>query len=546
MDEILYLEPDEEITSVIDKMKTAKSARLGLVVPREATLLQSVVNLRLLLREAAALGKEIAIVTSDKIGRNLAAQIGIPVYNSIEEQAPVFQPPPPKPSSEEIIEIDMAQKTEEPQKAPKGVQVHHFQEDSVVWRRNKPPVLKPQAQDKLVSPKISAPKPPKDFSKYKKVFWPILAILVVLLGIATYLLLPKAYVTIFVPSEDLKKQVQLVISSKVSGADTRQNILPGDLVEVSKEAQGNFPATGKKNIGEKASGTITLYNTLDSNNHNLAAGTQLSNSSKTFLLKSQVVIPGAGVSGGSIIPGTVKADIEAENPGEDYNVKAGRFTIMGLSAAEQEKIYGQSTSDLTGGLSKEVQVVSQSDYDQAKQKLVDELQTTLNQDFQAKIKEKKALDKAIVNPDPEVTSTAGVDQEAKEFEMKVKLTKKAMVFSFPDLKAFLSEILEEQVPSDKIVAIPNDNDIGLEVKETAYDKGEMAIAANVTAKIASKVSQDKIKTAILGKSRNEAESFIKGQEGVARVEINFRPSWWFKKIPDLERNVDVRIEYFSE
>ncbi len=545
MDEILYLEPDEEITSVIDKIKNAKRARLGLVVPREATILQSVVNLRLLLREAAVLGKEIAIVTSDKIGRNLAAQIGIPVYNSIEEQTPVYQPPPPRPTSEEVIEIDMAATGEEPQKTPKGVQVHHFQE-SVVWKRNKPPVLRPEAISQPETPKISSPKAPKDFTKYKKVIWPIVAILVVLLGIATYLLLPKAYVTIFVPSEDLKKQVQATVSNKISGVDTTQNILPGELIEVSKEAQESFPATGKKNIGEKAKGTVTLYNTMDSDNHSLAAGTQLSNSSKTFLLKSAATIPGAGVSGGSIVPGTVKADIEAENPGEDYNVKAGRFTILGLPAAQQEKIYGQSTSDLTGGLSKEVQVVSQGDYDKAKQKIIDGLNTSLQQDFQAKVKDKKVLDKAVVNPDPEVTSTAGVDQEAKEFEMKVKLTTKAMVFSFFDLKEFLSTILEKQVPSDKMVAIPNDSDIGLEVKEAAYDKGEMAITANVAAKIASKVSSDKIKTAILGKNKNEAESFIKSQAGVARVEISFRPTWWFKKIPDLERNVDVKIEYFSE
>src|SRR4030042_6994139 len=102
MEEILYLEPDEEITSVIDKMKQAKSKRLALVVPREATLLQSVVNLKLLLREAANSDKEIALVTADKIGRNLAAQVGLVVYDSIKDRRPVFQPPAPTPGAEEV------------------------------------------------------------------------------------------------------------------------------------------------------------------------------------------------------------------------------------------------------------------------------------------------------------------------------------------------------------------------------------------------------------------------------------------------------------
>ncbi|MDZ7586533.1 MAG: hypothetical protein U0946_02155, partial [Patescibacteria group bacterium] len=90
MDEILYLEPDEEITSVIDKIKQSKSNRLSLVVPKEATLLQSVINLRLLSKEAINLGKEIALVTSDKIGRNLASRVGLTVYESLGSQRPEF------------------------------------------------------------------------------------------------------------------------------------------------------------------------------------------------------------------------------------------------------------------------------------------------------------------------------------------------------------------------------------------------------------------------------------------------------------------------
>src|SRR3990167_6552833 len=107
MDEVIYLESDEEITSVIDKLKGSKAPRVALVVPRGATLLQSVVNLKLLSKEAAILAKEISLVTSDKIGRNLAAQVGLTVYDSIRDKRPVFQPPALEPRSEEVIEIDL-------------------------------------------------------------------------------------------------------------------------------------------------------------------------------------------------------------------------------------------------------------------------------------------------------------------------------------------------------------------------------------------------------------------------------------------------------
>ena len=543
MDEIIYLEPDEEITSAIDKIKNAKASKLGLVVPREATLLQSVVNLRLLAREAESLGKIIAIVTADRIGRNLAAQVGLTVYNSIEEQKPAFLPPPPKPSSEEVIEIDMVEKPVEKEEAPPGVKVHHFQDKSVLWRKKAAPIFQPkittESGAKLASLKA------KDLARAKKIIWPITAILVVLLGIAAYLLLPKATVKVYVSAEDLKKQVTVAVSNQVKEASLEQSVVPGQLIDINLEKQDNFPATGKKNIGEKATGTLTVYNSWDSNSHSFDAGTKFSSSSKTFLATADFTIPGSSVREGNLVPGTTSVKIEAENPGEEYNVKAGRFTILGLPAAEQDKIYGTLANDLTGGFSKEVQVVSKQDYDNAKKKLTDELTVQVQQEFEQKTKDKKVLDKAVVIPDPEITTSANIDQEAKTFQMKVKLKEQAMVFDFNNFKDFITKLLAKQVPSDKMVAIPKDEDMGIIVDKTTYDKGEMNLTVNVNAKIATKISADKLKNAILGKKSTEAEQYIKSQEGVSRVEIKMRPSWWFLKIPNMERSVDVQIEYLT-
>ncbi len=568
MDEILYLEPDEEITSVIDKIKNAKNKRIGLVVPREATILQSVVNLRLLQREAASLGKEIAIITTDKIGRNLAAQVGLEIFNSIEEQKPIYQPPRPLPDSSEMIEIDMAPKKEE-EAAPSGVQVHHFQEEPVsrpqrdpfVGQKSKPPVFRPNPQidekplpsgpEALMSRRsFSGPtvgkflaQKEKDFKIFKKIIWPIAIVLLILIGLGTYLLLPKATITIYTPSENLQKTLNFSVNSQTTNLDIEKNVLPGKLIEVSDEKKETFSATGQKNIGTKASATITFYNSLDSNNHNLAAGAQLSSSSKTFVLKSAISIPGAGVSGGSVVPGTAKGNIEAEDVGAQFNVKAGRFTILGLSSSQQAGIYGQSSSDLSGGISKQVQVVSQSDYDNAKNKIIGELSDSVAKDLQKKIGEQKVLDKAQVTPEPTITTTANVNSEATSFDMNIKYTKQVMVFDNSQMKDFLVVILTKQVPQDKMVAIASDSDVGLEVTKAAYDNNELDLKANVIAKITAKIDVTAIKTAVLGKNSLAAESYVKSQPSVTQVKVDFWPKFWLKRIPNLERNVTLKIEY---
>lgn len=541
MDEILYLEPDEEITSVIDKIKNAKAMSLGLVVSREATILQSVVNLRLLSREAAALGKEIAIVTTDRIGRNLAAQVGLQVYSSIKEEKPAFTPSPPLPQTDEVIEIDLAQK-EEPVKPPAGLKVHHFQDNRPIihWRPEHKPVFEPRAQEKSVAKIHKEPDP-----RVKKIIWPMIGVLVILAGMAFYLLFPAAQVSIFMSSEDLTKSLSLMITSGGASQNIEQNVFPGELVEALAEDSQKFSTTGKKNIGEKAKGSLTVYNYWESSPKSFSAGTKFSSSSKTFISPSSFSVPGTAIREGNLVPGTISVNIEAEAPGEDYNIKAGRFTIIGLPAAQQEKIYGTASKDLAGGFSREVQVVSSEDYDKAKNKLLENLSTAVDKDLKTKAQGMKILEKAIVAADPEVISSSGVDQEAIEFEMKVRLRKQAMVFDFSKFSEFLAQILERQVASDKMVSIPSEEDYGLIVDKTAYDTKELNLTANVQAKIISRIDADKIKTTVVGKTKSTAEKYILGQEGVAKVEFKFRPSW-FPKIPDLSRNVQVQIKYLTE
>lgn len=81
----LYLEPDEEITSVIDRLKEIDDDEVAIVVPKRAGLLQSIVNLKLLRYQAEQQKKRISLVTTDKTGRNLASAVGLTVYQKLPE-----------------------------------------------------------------------------------------------------------------------------------------------------------------------------------------------------------------------------------------------------------------------------------------------------------------------------------------------------------------------------------------------------------------------------------------------------------------------------
>lgn len=77
MPQTFYIENDEEIISVIGRLRKSSFEENYFVFPKRAIVLQSIVNLRLFQREAEKLGKRIIIVTQDDAGKTLAEKAGL-------------------------------------------------------------------------------------------------------------------------------------------------------------------------------------------------------------------------------------------------------------------------------------------------------------------------------------------------------------------------------------------------------------------------------------------------------------------------------------
>lgn len=84
MHQTFYIDVDEEITSIVEKIRKAQFPEIIMVVPKHALLIQSIVNLKLLRKEADALGMKISIVTQDKLGKLLIAKAGISIQQKLE------------------------------------------------------------------------------------------------------------------------------------------------------------------------------------------------------------------------------------------------------------------------------------------------------------------------------------------------------------------------------------------------------------------------------------------------------------------------------
>ncbi len=101
----LYLEVDEDITSAIDKLKRASGSSVSIVVPKRSTLLQSVINQKLLQKAAKTAGKDLVLVTNDKVATSLAGRVGLSVAASLGGKAAKAEAPAPiAPVGDEVID----------------------------------------------------------------------------------------------------------------------------------------------------------------------------------------------------------------------------------------------------------------------------------------------------------------------------------------------------------------------------------------------------------------------------------------------------------
>lgn len=569
MDEVIYLEQDEEIPSVIDKLKNLEGKSVALVVPKGAAVLQSVVNLKILKLEAENLEKEIALVTQDKIGRNLASQVGLSVYDNIQSSRPIIQSPRPEPDINETIELDMSQNKE---KTPAGVQVHHYSEENssansrveeiksnfFAYRKpsaevrqsdeqinNQPPAPTPNIPSNRITAKplntegyqiaSSASKPV--IAKKRRLRKPAIITLIVLLIASFYYFYPKATVTLTVGGESFEKNLNLTVDNNINRLDADRSAFPGELQAVENEVKQSFNATGTKEVGEKATGTITVYNGFDSNPHSFASGTIFTAGDKTFLADSAFTVPGATVSGGKLVSGKFDVSVTAQNSGDSFNIAASDFSIAGAP----EQISGKSSQAFSGGSSRKLTIVSQDDLNSAKSTLTQQASEKNLSDLKKKADQQMVIDSAVTTEVLSYSATKNSGDEASTFDATIKLKSRTLSFLEKDYREMLVEVLNKNLPVDKELILSTSDEVTTLANVPDYSTGLMILNSNVKTKISNKLNIAEIKKQIAGENQLKAQAKLTSIAGVASAKITYRPSW-LKFIPRNQKNIVINKE----
>src|SRR5437868_6315178 len=101
----IYVDIDDEITGIIDKMRVSEGKVVALVLPKRATALQSIVNMRLLKRAADEDKKHVVLITSEAGLLPLAGAAGMYVAKSLASKPEVPSAPVADDDEETVDEV---------------------------------------------------------------------------------------------------------------------------------------------------------------------------------------------------------------------------------------------------------------------------------------------------------------------------------------------------------------------------------------------------------------------------------------------------------
>ncbi len=541
MEELIYLESDEEIPSVIDKIKSIDSDPIGLVIPKGSALIQSVVNLKLLKKQSEELHKNIVIISQDKVGRNLAAQIGLVVYDSVSAERPVAEISRPEIPANDVIEIDLSEK--KPVATPKGLKIKRYDEleqannmqgsntfikRSINIEKDKSTEIYPEKHTQYLKQK------PKNTGKKWLVFLSIL----ILAATGMYFFYPKATVGLSIKSEPFEKNIDITLDNNINKVDQTKLAMPGDLQEVTAEESKKFDTTGKKEVGEKATGTITVYNEWDSEAHSFPMGAKFTASGKVFLANSAFTVPAGVLSGGKIQAGTVDIFVIAESAGDSYNIGATTFVLDGAPT----KIYGKSAKAMSGGQSKQITIVTNDDLNRAKEDLKSSLSQKNKDEIVKKADKQKIIESSIENDVVSFSADKKDGDEANQFNATLKLRSRTISFSEADYKELLTKSLAQYIPQDKELVLSGQDEVSVSNTQNDFSQGIMKLSGTIKTKLASKIDVNSLKNNLSGKNKEQAESYLKSITGIEKVDLTFRPTWW-QKIPKYKNNIVFNLNY---
>ena len=539
--DIIYIDVEDDITAIIGKVKQSREKIVVLVPPKRIGVLQSAVNLRLLSRTTTQSGKHLVLITTNGALTALAAAAKIPVAKNLQSKPEIGAAPDEDADIEEdIIDGSQLPVGELARTADRGTAF------TAVSPAVDEAVRENAAEEKggRTAPVRSRPVRTKsgvkvpNFDSFRKKLLLIGAGGLVLIGFLVWAIFfaPRANVVIAARTTDTPVNARVTLDPAAT-TTLQEGLLKSTTKQTKKDQTVEFAATGKKDVGNKATGSMKLTRTSPSATPvTVPAGTEFTASGLTFV-STQAATLTSQLTPSGFDPGSATVAVQATDIGDNYNLSARGYTssVSGVNA---------NGTDMAGGSKKTVTVVSADDVQKATEQLAeqktDDIKKDLAKQFDGTF---VVVDQSFKIDQANPSSAPAVDQESTDGKARLtsSVTYSLSAVAKSELKVYLDDYFKAQL-KDKDDQRVYDNGSG-EAKLSnisVVDGGKFGANLVANARIGPKISDDEVKELAAGKRYGDIQASLEAIQGVESVDVEYSPFWVTSTPNDVKR---ISVEF---
>ncbi len=520
------------VPRIVEKILESEDDEIILSVPRDSEIKESLSNFELIKREAEVAGKTVSISSLDAEIIELADKAGIATGSRPKKNAGshlVSDIIPLKRAKEEKRETVKSHAPRPPKETIKEEIEEELKLGKSFWAKAE----KESEAKKQFIEKIDELPPPEKLIKKARwrfggkriiVFAAVLILLISGAGWAAGVLWGKAEISLSFKKISWQYSGKIIASKTISQVDAANGYLPAEVFNQPKNTTRLFPASGVAQVSQKATAKILIYNAYSSSNQKFVATTRFATpDGKIFRLDNAVVVPGAGIKDGKIVPSSIEASATADKAGAEYNVgPLNKLSIPGFKGTPRyDGFYGVMPRQASGGFVGKKQVATDQDVSSAKDKTSQGLKDALQRVFlNSRPEGFNILNDASSTSITKLVANKNTDAEGN-FSIFGEASFRAIGFRDDDVKSLARTLMLKDYPNMDFV------DLKLDYQNVKADfvSGQLTFSLVADGILKPQFSANDLKSKIAGKPLSEAKSMIIILPDLTNAKISLWPFW---------------------
>lgn len=584
----IYINLEDDVSKIVERLKKESASEVVLVCPKRCFLFNDSINLRLLKKQTELLKKTVSILTMDERGQMYAKEAGFtlrflpknPKVKSMSDIGsgirPVKKTQPAqtigrhltasetKKTADKIaaeaakllvkepvvpLGLEEIKQTAKRLSKAEAVLVESLDEPTKI--ANISVVPKVNVQENIFPEEIE-----NRFKAEKTGFglgkWIIgLLLLAGVLAAALFLvILPKAQVILIPKNDILVRDLEISYGTSIKTADPTKLVLPGTQVAEDLQLKKTIDSQGKKEVGNRATGFVKIYNFTRLPLNLKAENTILSLNGKNYSLVNDVSqLKPTGYKN----PRTKEVDestlgdaveIIAAEGGESYNLPAGtRLEISNkVLGSKPQLVYAKTDSPIDGGTSRYLSVVTDQDIAGAQQQLKDEGLAQVRN---------KLKNQGLVLPDDsynlqvlQFNTDKPVGTQSPNFEADIKLKLTGLAVQESELKKLVFDRVNQTLSDNKTLDT-NEGTYQLIYKNKQLDGNNQlgVLSVHFQGRVWYNLSETTSAMAkkLVNKTPAETSELLTKNSEIDRIDVILSP-FWQKRLPFLSNNIQIKIQ----